>query len=161
MLWLFFPSIAPVNELISSVLHRLLRHQEIMNELINEQSEVFGDHLYPDAGSTDCFTIESVRKLVKLDSVCRESFRTNKGFTATDRTNVGGESVILSNGVAIPPGQDVLLNSWINHQDSKLQRDNIGNYEKFEPFRHLETNHRVTRTGDDFMLFGVGKHVCP
>ncbi|KAI9250130.1 cytochrome P450 [Phascolomyces articulosus] len=159
--WLFFPSLATVVNLISVVFHRLLRHPEIMKEIINEQNQVFGNH-YSDDNSKDCFTIVSVRKLVKLDSVCRESFRTNKEFNVSERANVGRESVILSNGVVIPPGEFyVLFNLWINHQDSILQKDTIGSYEKFEPFRHLETSQSVTKTGDDFLLFGLGKHVCP
>ncbi|KAI9250128.1 cytochrome P450 [Phascolomyces articulosus] len=161
MTCLFFPSVPTIANLISAVFHRLLQHPEIIEELINEQNEVFGDPHYSNRGGGGCFTIESARKLVKLDSVCRESFRTNKEFTASDRTNVGSESVILSNGVIIPPGQDVLLNLWINHQDNNLQKDTIGSYEKFEPYRHLETNHSVTKSGDDFLLFGIGKHVCP
>ncbi|KAI9248824.1 cytochrome P450 [Phascolomyces articulosus] len=165
MLWLFFPSIAPIDDLISSVLHRILQYPNILSELILEQNQVLG-HLSPSSTSScsipeDCFTTEAIRKLVKLDSVCRESFRANNQYTASDRTNIGSEDMILSNGIAIPSGQNILLNGWINHRDDELQKDNLGNYDTFEPFRHIGTNHTVTKTGNDFLLFGVGRHVCP
>ncbi|KAI7853439.1 hypothetical protein BDC45DRAFT_570212 [Circinella umbellata] len=151
MLWLVFPSVATISELIASVLHRLLEQPKLINELINDQNEAFGDLASVDDIKNYLTSAESIRKLVKLDSVCRESFRISNDITASDRTNSDSNNVILSNGIIIPP----------SYHDSKVQKDTLENYDKFEPFRHLETQLTTTKTGEDSMLFGIGKHVCP
>ena len=56
---------------------------------------------------------------------------------------------------------DVLLNFWANHHDNDLQKDSIGNYNKFEPFRYVGMGRPSTKIGDDYLVFGEGKHACP
>ena len=104
IMWLVFPSVATIGQLIASVLHRLLEQPELIDELISEQREVFGDIASGDDVKDHLTTTESIRKLVKLDSICRESFRANNDNTGSDRTNSGCDSVVLSNGVVIPSG---------------------------------------------------------
>lgn len=50
---------------------------------------------------------------------------------------------------------------WGNHQDASLQRDAIGDYDQFKPFRFVGLDRPSTKVGDDFLLFGLGSHACP
>ncbi|KAI8147549.1 cytochrome P450 [Fennellomyces sp. T-0311] len=153
MIVLIFASVHTTTEHGTIVLYRLLQHPDIIEELLREQNEVLG-------GST-LFTGEVVRKLVKLDSVCREALRFKNDFFALPHRNVSGGNIALSNGVVIKPGDNVLLNVWSNHRDSNLQRDIHGNHDTFEPFRFVNTDRPATKIGDDYLVFGEGKHACP
>ncbi|KAI9470411.1 cytochrome P450 [Zychaea mexicana] len=157
---LIFASVATTTEHGALVLYRMLQHPEIVDELVQEQKDVFGEDIL-NSKDNNVFTGESLRKLVKLVSVCREAIRMRNEYLTLPHTNIGKQSFTLSNGVVIPPGQEVLLDVWANHHDSRLQRDNLGNYDKFEPFRHLEIGRSSTKIGDDYLVFGEGKHACP
>ncbi|KAG2225624.1 hypothetical protein INT45_013735 [Circinella minor] len=92
-----------LQDLIENYPQPVEKQPKLIDELINEQNEVFGDLVFEDDIKNYLTSVESIRKLVELDSVCRESFRANNDITASDRTNSGSDNVILSNGVIIPP----------------------------------------------------------
>lgn len=58
-------------------------------------------------------------------------------------------------------GHDVLINMWGNHRDAKIQRDTIGDHHDFKPFRFVGLDRQSTKIGDDFLMFGQGRHACP
>ncbi|KAI9257383.1 cytochrome P450 [Phascolomyces articulosus] len=159
MIALIFASVHTTTEHATIVLYRLLEQPEIMAELIEEQKLVYGDNLY--CNNDEVFTSDSIKQLVKLDSVCREALRAKNEFLSLPHTNSSNQNIILSNGVVIPPGHDVLVNFWMNHRDTDLQKDTIGNYNKFEPFRYVDMHRPATKIGDDFLVFGEGRHACP
>ncbi|KAI9257382.1 cytochrome P450 [Phascolomyces articulosus] len=64
-------------------------------------------------------------------------------------------------GAIILLGHDVLLNVWVNHHDSDFQKDSNGNHYKFDPFRHLSASRPASKIGNDYLVFGEGKHACP
>ncbi|KAI9470409.1 cytochrome P450 [Zychaea mexicana] len=157
MIALTFAAIHTTSEHATVVLYRLLQQPEIIDELLQEQKEVFGD----DHTNSNVFTGDAIKKLVKLDSVCREALRAKNVFLDLPHSNTGGQSITLSNGVVIPSGHDVLLNQWMNHHDNELQKDTAGNYDNFEPFRYVDMHCPSTKIGDGYLTFGEGKHACP
>ncbi|KAG2224162.1 hypothetical protein INT45_000177, partial [Circinella minor] len=161
MIGLIFAAVHTTSEHGTMILYRLLKHPEIINELIEEQKQVFKDNFNSCNGDYDDITTESLKKLVKLDSVCRETLRVKNDFLTLPHANISNKHIVLSNGVAIPPGQDVLLNAWANQHDSDFQKDSKGNYYEFMPFRYVGIDRPSTKIGDDYLVFGEGKHACP
>ncbi|KAG2224161.1 hypothetical protein INT45_000176 [Circinella minor] len=163
MIVLVFVSVFTTTEHATIVLYRILQHPEIMDELIKEQKEIYGNDIILNKNnkSEDIFTADSVKKLIKLDSLCREALRTKNEYFQLPHTNISKQNITLSNGVIIPPDHDVLVNFWANHRDKELQKDTIGNHDKFEPFRYVGMGRPSTKIGDDFLVFGEGKHACP
>ncbi|KAI7858128.1 cytochrome P450 [Circinella umbellata] len=163
MIVLVFVSVFTTSEHATIVLYRILQHPETIDELIKEQKEIYGDDIILNKNnkSEDVFTADSVKKLTKLDSLCREALRSKNEYFQLPHTNISKQNITLSNGVIIPPNHDVLVNFWANHHDEELQRDTIGNYDKFEPFRYVGMGRPSTKVGDDYLVFGEGKHACP
>ena len=76
-----------------------------MDELYKEQQEVLiNAGLDPNGKSSEVFTFDIIKNMIKLDSVCRESMRLRNEFYELTHTNVGKNKVVLSNGTIIPPG---------------------------------------------------------
>ncbi|KAI9268107.1 cytochrome P450, partial [Phascolomyces articulosus] len=161
---LIFASIHTTSENGTIVLYRILQHPKLMEELLEEQNEVLKQHgIHPSGAAKDVFTFEIVKGLPKLDSIVRESMRLRNEFYELPHSNVGNNKVVLSNGTIIQPGEDVLINSWYNQQydgweDYKEINDDRS---EFKPYRFLNTGRPSTKIGDDYLVFGEGKHACP
>ncbi|KAI9246698.1 cytochrome P450, partial [Phascolomyces articulosus] len=140
------------------VLYRLLQHPEVTEELLKEQQQVLQESgLDPNGKSVDVFTCDVLKKMLKLDSVVRESLRLRNQFYELPHTNIRNHNVVLSNGTIIPPDRDVLINLWHNHHHGEGE-ENIG---EFKPFRFVDTRYPATKVGDNYLVFGEGKHACP
>lgn len=164
---LIFASIHTTSENSTVIMYRLLQHPELIPELLEEQNRVLSEHLGEDVvKSTDdavsLFTFDVIRNLPKLDSLCRESLRLRNDFLTLPHKYMGKSNFTLSNGVVIKPGEYALINAYYNHRAEDIQHDNTGNHDVFQPFRYADvTDRQSTKIGDDYLIFGLGKHACP
>lgn len=148
-------------------MYRLLQHPELIPELLEEQNQVLCEYLGEDVvNSTDdavlLFTFDVVRNLPKLDSLCRESLRLRNDYFTLTHKYLGKNKITLSNGAVVKPGEYVLINTWYNHTADDIQHDNSGGFSDFQPFRYANLRDRLsTKIGDDYLIFGLGKHACP
>ncbi|KAJ8660770.1 hypothetical protein O0I10_003413 [Lichtheimia ornata] len=147
------------------ILYRILQHPEVIDELLQEQRQVLEKHHGADVNDAEdlatLFTGEVIKDLVKLDSVCREAMRLRSFYIDLPHTYVGKSPLALTNTCTINPGEDVLLNMWLNHNRTSMQNDGLGDYDKFKPFRFVGIDRSSTKLGGDFLLFGLGTHACP
>ena len=104
MIGLIFAAVHTTSEHGTMILYRLLKHPEIINELIEEQKQVFGNSFDSGSDNYNDITGELLKKLVKLDSVCRETLRVKNDFLTLPHSNISNKNIVLSNGVVIPPG---------------------------------------------------------
>ncbi|KAI9249141.1 cytochrome P450 [Phascolomyces articulosus] len=158
LLILIFASIHTTSENTSITLYRLLQNPSVIDELLQEQEQVLRKAGYdPKSGKNSCevFTFDIIKNMPRLDSVCRESLRLRSQFFELAHTNIRDHKVTLSNGVIIPSDGDVLINTWHNHHQGG---DDIG---EFNPFRYVDTGYPATKVGDNYLVFGEGRHACP
>ncbi|KAI9495644.1 cytochrome P450 [Zychaea mexicana] len=161
---LIFASIHTTSENGTIVLYRILQNPELMDELLEEQKEVLQRNgIDPEGAAKDVFTFEIVKDLPKLDSIVRESMRLRNEFYELPHSNVGNKKVVLSNGTVIRPGEDVLINTWYNQQYDGWDEYKVENDDRseFKPYRYINTGRPSTKVGDDYLVFGEGKHACP
>ncbi|KAI9250550.1 cytochrome P450 [Phascolomyces articulosus] len=181
LLFLTFASIHTTTENGTIVLYRLLQNPDVLNELLEEQNDVLRQEVFttidPDkqqngGNPSHVFTADRIKKMTKLDSVCREALRLRSQFYELAHTNVTNQNIVLSNGTVIPPDGDVLINFWHNHHNKKEGKYNdvdskhidVNEYDdlaEFKPFRYVNTGYPSTKVGDDYLVFGEGKHACP
>ena len=105
--WMFaliFASIHTTSENATVVIYQLLQHPELMEELLEEQNEVLERHGLQATEGSDAFTFDIIKEFVKLDSVCREAMRLKNQYYELPHCNIGNNSIVLSNGTVIPPG---------------------------------------------------------
>ncbi|KAI9268108.1 cytochrome P450 [Phascolomyces articulosus] len=162
---LIFASIHTTSENGTIVLYRILNTPGLVEELFKEQQEVLTKAgLDPNGKSSEVFTFDIIKNMVKLDSVCRESMRLRNEFLELAHTNVGKNRVVLSNGTIIQPDGDVLINSWYNQQSNSwdaMKKDKNEDRTKFTPLRYVNSGYPSTKVSDDYLVFGEGKHACP
>ncbi|KAI8144566.1 cytochrome P450 [Fennellomyces sp. T-0311] len=161
---LIFASIHTTSENGTIVLYRILQNPELMQELLEEQKEVLQQYgVDPNGEAKDVFTFDIIKDMPKLDSIIRESLRLRNEFYELTHTNVTSKKIVLSNGTVIPPDGDVLVNSWYNQQFDGWTdyKDDVGSRAEFHPYRFLNTGRPSTKVGDDYLVFGEGKHACP
>ncbi|KAG2223854.1 hypothetical protein INT45_012727, partial [Circinella minor] len=163
--WMFsliFASVHTTSENATVVIYRLLEHPKLMEELLEEQNEVLRRHGVEAGKGSEAFSFNIIKEFVKLDSVCREALRLKNQYFELPHTNISGKNVVLSNGVVIPPDQDVYINYWYNHRDSSYKGATADvELTEFKPYRFVDTGRPSTKVSDDFLLFGEGKHACP
>ncbi|KAI9490233.1 cytochrome P450, partial [Zychaea mexicana] len=139
-------------------------HPELIDELLKEQQETIENAgLDPNGKSNEVFTYDTIKDMVKLDSVCRETMRLRNRFYDLLHTNISEKKVVLSNGTIIPPGGDVFINSWYNQRSNIWEEMHIDGEDRaeFKPFRYLNTGYSSSKISDDYLVFGEGKHACP
>ncbi|KAI9311800.1 cytochrome P450 [Dichotomocladium elegans] len=163
LIGLIFAAIHTTSENTSIVLYRLIEHPDVIEELLEEQREVVKRHgLDPDEKDpTKMFTSEVIKDLKKLDSACREALRLRNDMLNLGHTYLGKQKITLSNGTVIRPGEDVILNIWYNQRTAAVQPDKHDDYSVYKPFRYVDANRPASKVGDDYLLFGEGKHACP
>ncbi|KAF8934048.1 cytochrome P450 [Dissophora ornata] len=97
-----------------------------------------------------------LKKLIKMDSFIREVLRYQlPRITATHRARA---DVTLSNGMVITKGTRATVNVHSVHQKEALQGPEP---EEFRPWRFVGKNRGAVKAGTDFVVFGLGRHVCP
>ena len=59
-------------------------------------------------------------------------------------------------------GGDVLINAWYNQQSNSWDElSTVGDRSEFKPYRYVKSGYPSTKVGDDYLVFGEGKHACP
>ncbi|KAI9312752.1 cytochrome P450 [Dichotomocladium elegans] len=164
MIELVFAAVHTTSENSTIVLYRLAEHPDVVEELLQEQKEVLRNHgISPDEKDpAEMFTGAAIKDLVKLDSVCREAMRIKNNFLTHNHTYIGKGNITLSSGAVIKPGEDVIVNLWFNHRDTATQRTtDKTDLDNFHPYRFVGEDRAASKIGDDFLVFGEGKHSCP
>ncbi|KAM6503777.1 Cytochrome P450 [Amanita muscaria] len=110
------------------------------------------------------WSIDSVRKLRKLDSFIKECMRVSN-FALVIMGRKARKDFTFSDGTTIPAGSTVVVPFNPVHTD----KDKYVNPDKFDGFRFErlraqegeETKHQLLSLGVDYVLFGHGRHACP
>ncbi|KAJ8656501.1 hypothetical protein O0I10_007824 [Lichtheimia ornata] len=160
---LIFAAIHTTSENSTVVLYRILSKPGVVEELLEEQREVLVQHgISPDEKDpSKMFTGAVIKDLVKLDSACREGMRMRNDYLTLGHTYLGKKPITLSCGAVIKPGEDVIINTWYNHRNNSIQKIQGDDYTNYNPFRFVGSDRQAARIGDDFLVFGEGKHACP
>ena len=116
MMGLIFASIHTTSENGTIVLYRILQNPKLIQDLLEEQTEVLERHgVDPNREAKDVFSFEIIKDMPKLDSIVRESLRLRNEFYELPHSNITSEKVILSNGTVIPSGMfHVILTKLFN-----------------------------------------------
>ncbi|KXN66581.1 cytochrome P450 [Conidiobolus coronatus NRRL 28638] len=146
---LIFASVVTTTNNSTLALYDMVTYPEYYNELYEEQLQIkkeFGDDISPDI----------VSKMLKLNSFIRETMRFR--LEAVSSFRITRSDWILSNGVIIPKGSFIAVDSTSLHFDNELQD---GSPYEFKPYRHFENGKLATKTEPQFLSFGFGTHACP
>ncbi|CAO3627488.1 unnamed protein product [Cunninghamella blakesleeana] len=157
---LIFAAIHTTSENSTISLYRIMSHPGLVDELLEEQNQVLKDEGLDENCGPEVFTREILNKFVKLDSAIRESFRCRNDNISLPHKNISNESIILSNGVTIRPGESVYINMFSNHYNTDIQKA-LDDIREYSPLRFVDSGKNSTKIGDDFLLFGMGRHACP
>lgn len=123
--------------------------------LREEIRSIVGDNQVP-------WTKAMVSKLVKCDSVCKETLRTTPFGSRGPIRKVMVDNLVTEDGITLPKGAlvSILLTS-------QLDEDVFEDPSKFSPFRYAElrekgdTGASLVSLGERFLPFGYGRHACP
>ncbi|KAG0163763.1 hypothetical protein DFQ28_009719 [Apophysomyces sp. BC1034] len=166
---MIFVGVHTTTEATTHVVYQLVVHHECIEELLEEQEEVLREEaaargiIYDPTKASDdgLFSPEVYKKLVKLDSFIRETFRArSRGFNHA-HTHTGKKDIVLRSGAVIHPGEEVYINMWHVHHDEKTQKAANEDIYNFHPYRYVGLGKQATKIGDDFVTFGLGRHACP
>ena len=116
-------------------------------------------------GENKDWTKATVAKLVRCDSVLKETLRLHSFGNRTPIRKVMVDGLVTEEGIALPKNSIV---SFL--LTSQIDGETFEDPEKFDPFRfsrirEQEGNEQgglsFVSTGKDFLPFGHGKHACP
>ncbi|RCH83888.1 hypothetical protein CU097_004950 [Rhizopus azygosporus] len=138
----------------AAVMYRLVAHPQYIPELLEEQKQV------SETADAQDFVPSAYRQMPKLDSFIRESMRTRATGIALPHKNITDKDVVLRSGAIVRPGEDVYINMWHIHFDEANQ-GHTGDADQFLGFRFVGQDKQTTKTGHDFVSFGLGKRACP
>ncbi|KAF7727491.1 hypothetical protein EC973_007469 [Apophysomyces ossiformis] len=166
---LVFVGVHTTSEATTYVVYQLMTHPEYIEELWKEQEQVLREEaeargiVYnPQTASKDKLLCpDSYKRMVKLDSFIRESFRTRSRAFLHAHTHVGDQDIVLKSGAIIHPGEEVYINMWHVHNDKTVQKAANEDLDKFVPYRYIGLDKPASKIGDDFVTFGLGRHACP
>ncbi|KAK1834891.1 cytochrome P450 [Podospora conica] len=147
----------------SAILDLVFSKQEYVDELRVEIEQVLAEH----GGE---WNKRALAKMVKLDSVMRESSRLNSFVTVgLSRRVVAPGGVTTPSGVQVPQGATVVVPSYTVMQDGDVYPDP----HEFKPFRFAEQRSdesveyikraakSFATTSNDYLAFGHGRGACP
>ncbi|USW59314.1 Putative cytochrome P450 [Septoria linicola] len=106
----------------------------------------------------------ALRSMAKLDSVIRESLRSNPlGAQAMVREVVAPAGVVTPDGVHLPRGTHVAVHVTAHQRDEEVFGEGAGEY---RPLRHYESGENgkqriAVQLNEEYMSFGLGRHACP
>ncbi|KAF8930583.1 hypothetical protein BGZ58_008168 [Dissophora ornata] len=135
------------------VLDAIQQEREQQRQELRQKGEPVDESLDP-AHDRD-LTVAAIKRMVHMDSFVREVFRYRTERLALvhrARTNV-----TLSSGIVISKGSSVIINMRSVHQSPEQGED----VTEFRPWRFVGKTKAATKTGSDFLAFGIGKHACP
>ncbi|KAL0093332.1 hypothetical protein F4703DRAFT_1828880 [Phycomyces blakesleeanus] len=158
--FLIFVALHTTSENTTVLLYRMLENPAIVDELVIEQQEVLEQEGLDANCGSEVFTRDILKKFVKLDSVCRETFRMKNQYISLPHEYDGKVPLTLSNGAVINPGEDVLIDVWTNHQYTEDAND-VEDADQFKAFRFVDQDKQSTKVGEDYLFFGMGRRACP
>ncbi|CAO3627504.1 unnamed protein product [Cunninghamella blakesleeana] len=141
--------------------YRILSYPGLIDELLEEQNQVLESEGIDKNCGPEVFTRELLNKFVKLDSAIRESLRIKNAYIDLAHVNFSDKNIVLSGGAVIRPGEYVFVDSYSNHMNPEIQKSGENDLETFEPLRYLNAEKNSAKVGEDFLIFGLGKHACP
>ncbi|KZT00342.1 cytochrome P450 [Laetiporus sulphureus 93-53] len=153
MLTLVFFSIHTTTKRTTICLYNLAKYPQFLQELLDEQKAILGDNWMDGT-----VTLDHLKRLVKLDSFIRESFRTGGRSIALPHKIVGMDAWALPGGFVLPKGTVVNINTDDVYYSPELQGPNP---EEFNAWRFVGTDKGAARIGPDMVAFGLGRHACP
>ncbi|CAO3609079.1 unnamed protein product [Cunninghamella blakesleeana] len=172
---LFFVGVLTTVGTTIGVIMGLVKQKELLEELQKEQEQAIDNEIQEqkqlgtskltdnDVIDRDEFMIKNInhiyRRMAKLDSYLRESFRYGANTIGHSHTNISDHDVVLKSGAVIKPGEAVYINLYHVHQNNKnkLEED----LSEFKAFRHVGQQTPSTKVGENYLLFGMGKNACP
>ncbi|CAG8565208.1 793_t:CDS:10, partial [Dentiscutata heterogama] len=138
---IIFAAIHTTSQAISNVLYEYGARHEYWKELLEENNRI--SHEVKD----EYLSIQEVNKMVRLDSFIRETLRFWQPI-------VGLEHKTLNDFYTFSNGRNVYMYTAEIH-------DTDPNTNTFDGFQYVEKNFRATKTGREYILFGLGRHACP
>ncbi|CAG8814137.1 23685_t:CDS:2, partial [Racocetra persica] len=130
---IIFAAIHTTSQTITNVLYEYGARPEYWKELLEENERISCEV------KDGYLTRQDVKKMIKLDSFIRETLRIWQPI-------VGIEHKTLNDSFTFS-------NAEIHGTD---QNANI-----FDGFQHIEKNTQATKTGREYVPFGLGRHACP
>ncbi|KAK9693329.1 hypothetical protein K7432_013972 [Basidiobolus ranarum] len=159
LILLIFASIHTTSMNSNFTLYYIAAYPEYVDELLKEQDEVFKELGITDTSNpVTTWTSDVIRKLEKLDSFVRETFRFRDDHLALPHRHMEFKDIKLANGMVVPNGQHVSLDHEEIYNNEEWQG---ANPEKFDPWRFVGKNKQATKIGADFLPFGIGRFACP
>ena len=95
-----FLSVFTTSGVLIAIIHTLATSPQYVSELLEEQEQV----IQQDDNANQSLNAADYKKLVKLDSFIRETFRHMEDFDHP-HVNTSKDNVVLSNGTIIRPGK--------------------------------------------------------
>ncbi|CAO3571088.1 unnamed protein product [Mortierella alpina] len=131
-----------------------LRQAKLSAGEVSSLAEFEGTDLDPK--NDRALTEKVVRKLVKMNSFVRETFRyqVKRLFGA----HMARKDVALSNGMKITRGATAIANITSVHFNEELQGEDTA---EFQPFRFVGKSKNANKASVDMLQFGMGRHACP
>ncbi|GBC01480.1 hypothetical protein RclHR1_00420042 [Rhizophagus clarus] len=151
MIITIFASVHTTSNFLTFCLYELVNNPQYHEELLEEQEQLYKSNENP------YYSIEQVAKLRKLDSFIKETMRVNANYVSLQHKTLSSYFT-FSNGYQVPKGRIVYIRTGEIHSDKELQGQNA---DEFYAFRYLKKSSPVTRAEKGFLLFGLGKHMCP
>lgn len=136
--------------------------------LLDEITQVFGDSGH----HSPAWNTRNVAKMVKADSVMRETLRLQTMGTRQVVRKVVVDGVVTDGGVRLPKGCSVGFLGQPSHYDDDVYDDALD----FDPFRFSRVREAADQengtaktgtaaafvsTSPDYLPFGTGRHACP
>ncbi|KAL4815278.1 cytochrome P450 [Aspergillus spinulosporus] len=142
--------------LTPNVLYDILESDAEYNTIAELQEELLRVLGEPAQGQR--WSQHEAKQMTKLDSVLRESLRTNTLVSQTMPRKVMVDNLQTPDGFTLPRGATVALLARAVQTDPDI----YPNPSKFIPFRHaVPDGKRLAATGENFLAFGHAQYACP
>ncbi|KAH8591027.1 putative cytochrome P450 [Bisporella sp. PMI_857] len=144
---------------ITNVLFNVLESDREFNTIATLRDEIRSV-----MGADSRWTKAAVAKMVRCDSVLKETLRLHSFGNRSVMRKVIVDGVVTEDGIRLPKGAVVSMLTT-----SQLDGDTFEDPHKFDPFRYSRMREADPKkgglsfvsTGKDFLPFGHGKHACP
>jgi len=148
MLILNFGSVYTMTTSFTQVLYHLAAHPECLEPLRKEIEMTIAQNRW---------TIPALSQMRKLDSFLKESQRIT-GLSAASTYRQVLKPFTFSDGISVSPGTTIAIAAHYTHLDNAIYAE----ANTFKPFRFADSDNGYFVTpSDDYLPFGVGRHLCP
>ncbi|KAF9114520.1 hypothetical protein BGX27_010577 [Mortierella sp. AM989] len=150
----------PLLEEQREVLDQIEKERQALRQKTLDSGEVASEHDFEgtelDPKKDRDLTSSAVKRMTHMDSFVREVFRYRSERLSLP--HLARKDVVLSNGMVISKGRQVIVNVRSVHQDHNKQGEDPL---EFRPWRFVGKSKSATKVSNDFLTFGMGKHACP